>query len=154
MPNYLLAYHGGGMAQDEATKKQRWDEATRWSLPKAETLRLIIPGLFGYRMPELYGEPVESANGSNYWGAMGQSPVTLRHSGGGELKAVKRSGVVQLPELHELHLAPVAFVVAAKDHRGHQVVHAVPNHAFGPPLRPPRWRRSCARRSARRRCRG
>src|SRR2546427_4486426 len=26
-----------GMAQDEATKQLRWDEATRWSLPKAQT---------------------------------------------------------------------------------------------------------------------
>ena len=74
-----------GMAQDEATKKQRWDEATRWSLPKAETLRLIIPGLFGYRMPELYGEPAQSVNGANYWGAVGQEPgvIQSRHSGSG-----------------------------------------------------------------------
>ena len=73
------------MAQDEATKKQRWDEATRWSLPKAETLRLIIPGLFGYRMPELYGEPAQSVNGANYWGAVGQEPgvIQSRHSGSG-----------------------------------------------------------------------
>ena len=73
------------MAQDETTKKQRWDEATQWSLPKAETLRFIIPGLFGYRMPELYGEPVQSVNGANYWGAVGQTPgvIQSRHSGSG-----------------------------------------------------------------------
>lgn len=75
-----------GMEQDQRTKDQRWDEATRWSLPKIETLRLFIPGLFGYRMPELYGEPVESAGGSNYWGAVGQAPgvAASRHSGSGE----------------------------------------------------------------------
>ena len=74
-----------GMAQDETTREQRWDEATRWSLPKAETLRFVIPGLFGYRMPELYGEPVQSVNGSNYWGAVGQAPggIQSRHSGMG-----------------------------------------------------------------------
>src|SRR6266566_7598684 len=74
-----------GMAQDEATKEQRWDEATRWSLPKAETLRFIIPGLFGYRMPELYGESAQSVNGANYWGAVGQAPgvIQSRHSGMG-----------------------------------------------------------------------
>ncbi|PYJ96581.1 MAG: hypothetical protein DME23_19970 [Verrucomicrobia bacterium] len=77
-----------GMEQDKQTKERRWDEATSASLRKVEALRIIIPGLFGYRMPELYGEPVESANGSNYWGAMGQSPVTLRHSGGGEFAGV------------------------------------------------------------------
>ena len=75
-----------GMAQDETTKQQRWDQATAGSLPKTETLRVIIPGLFGYRMPELYGEPVESGAGSNYWGAVGQSPpgaIQSRHSGMG-----------------------------------------------------------------------
>ncbi|PYI81729.1 MAG: hypothetical protein DME26_19330, partial [Verrucomicrobia bacterium] len=36
-----------GMAQDETTKRQRWDEATQWSLPKVETFRFVIPGLFG-----------------------------------------------------------------------------------------------------------
>jgi hypothetical protein len=74
-----------GMAQDEATKEKRWDEATRWSLPKVETLRFVIPGLFGYRMPELYGEPAQSVDGSNYWGAVGQAPgvIQSRHSGMG-----------------------------------------------------------------------
>ena len=39
-----------GMGQDAESKAQRWDEATEWSLPKAETLGLLVPGLFGYRM--------------------------------------------------------------------------------------------------------
>src|SRR5207247_8324422 len=74
-----------GMAQDETTKQQRWKEATQWSLPKAETLRFIVPGLFGYRMPELYGEPPQSVNGANYWGAVGQTEgvIQSRHSGMG-----------------------------------------------------------------------
>jgi hypothetical protein len=74
-----------GMAQDESTKAKRWDEATQWSLPKIETLRVFIPGLFGYRMPELYGEPPTSEGGGNYWGAVGQSPgvIQSRHSGAG-----------------------------------------------------------------------
>jgi len=37
-----------GMGQDEKSKTERWDAATMWSLPKAETLRVIIPGLFGF----------------------------------------------------------------------------------------------------------
>jgi len=74
-----------GMAQDEATKQHRWDEATQWSLPKVETFRFIIPGLFGYRMPELYGEPAQAVNGANYWGTVGQTPgvIQSRHSGMG-----------------------------------------------------------------------
>ncbi|MBM3839426.1 MAG: YfhO family protein [Verrucomicrobia bacterium] len=66
-----------GTQQDAKTKEQRWDEATQWSLPKAETLRVVIPGVFGYRM--------DTPDGGNYWGAVGQSPghPTSRHSGSG-----------------------------------------------------------------------
>lgn len=66
-----------GMAQDQRTRAQRWDEATQWSLPKVETLRVIIPGLFGYRM--------DTPAGGNYWGRVGESPGRpgTRHSGAG-----------------------------------------------------------------------
>lgn len=64
-----------GMAQDQRTRIQRWDEATYWSLPKIETLRVVIPGLFGYRM--------DTPNGGNYWGRVGESPRMPRHSGSG-----------------------------------------------------------------------
>jgi hypothetical protein len=66
-----------GMQQDQRTKAQRWDEATMWSLPKAETLRVVIPGLFGYRL--------DTPDGGNYWGAVGQRPgvIQSRHSGSG-----------------------------------------------------------------------
>ncbi len=56
-----------GMEQDAATKAQRWNEATRWSLPKIETLRLVIAGLHGYRM--------DTPDGGNYWGAVGRDPA-------------------------------------------------------------------------------
>jgi hypothetical protein len=67
-----------GMEQDTQTKEQRWDAATMWSLPKTETLRVLIPGLFGYRM--------DTENGGNYWGEVGQVPgdPRTRHSGAGE----------------------------------------------------------------------
>lgn len=55
-----------GMEQDEQTKVRHWDEATQWSLPPVETLRVAISGLFGYRM--------ETPNGGNYWGTVGQDP--------------------------------------------------------------------------------
>jgi hypothetical protein len=83
-----------GMEQDTATRQQRWDEATRWSLPKVESLRLIIAGLHGYRM--------DTRDGGNYWGGVGRDsaweaylraprpdpaarphPLGLRHSGAG-----------------------------------------------------------------------
>jgi len=66
-----------GMEQDQQTKARRWDQATMWSLPKVETLRTIVPGLFGYRM--------YAYDGSDYWGRVGETPGVpgTRHSGAG-----------------------------------------------------------------------
>lgn len=60
-----------GAEQDAQTKKQKWDWATQWSLPKAETLSSFIPGLFGYRM--------DTPNGGQYWGASGRDPSWDRY---------------------------------------------------------------------------
>jgi hypothetical protein len=80
-----------GTQQDAQTKKQRWDWATQWSLPKLEALNLVVPGLFGYR-----GDTMDE---QVYWGRMGRDPAWetyiangrvgpkptgfLRYSGGG-----------------------------------------------------------------------
>ena len=77
-----------GMEQDQQAKAARWEEATQWSLPKAEALRLIIPGLFGYRTHGIYGDLPRPADSSSYWGAMGRGPGQFRHSGGGEFAGV------------------------------------------------------------------
>jgi len=73
-----------GMGQDVQTKTQRWDAATQWSLPKIETLRIVIPGLFGYRM--------DTPDGGNYWGRVGELPsnpkLMPRHSGAGPYAGV------------------------------------------------------------------
>lgn len=73
-----------GTEQDAQTKAQKWDFATQWSLPKIETLRVIIPGLFGYRM--------DTADGGNYWGRVGEAPSAPqqmpRYSGAGEYAGV------------------------------------------------------------------
>ncbi|MFM8470206.1 MAG: hypothetical protein ACKODH_09590, partial [Limisphaerales bacterium] len=55
-----------GMAQDKETRERRYSEATTWSLPKIEALRVLIPGLFGYRM--------DTPDGGAYWGSVGQNP--------------------------------------------------------------------------------
>jgi hypothetical protein len=70
----LLATNIKGIAgtqQDAQTKAQRWDWATQWSLPKRETLNLVIPGLFGYRM--------DTPEGGVYWGAVGRDPAWDRY---------------------------------------------------------------------------
>jgi hypothetical protein len=61
----------GSMGQDEQTKQQRWNAATQWSLPKVETLQLVAPGLFGYRMKQHIEKPDPS---SAYWGDVGRDP--------------------------------------------------------------------------------
>jgi len=60
-----------GMGQDAASKARRWNEATQWSLPKKETLGLLVPGLFGFRM----GMP----KGGEYWGEVAQDPAYDRY---------------------------------------------------------------------------
>jgi hypothetical protein len=66
-----------GTTQDTQTKIQRWDWATQWSLPKKETLGLIVPGLFGYKMDtpkDMMPTFADSYQGGVYWGGMGRSP--------------------------------------------------------------------------------
>ena len=72
-----------------AEAEAQWHFATQWSLPPSESLRMIIPGAFGYRMTDLNGnmEP------GSYWGGVGRDPRwspgmaavgLMRHSGSGE----------------------------------------------------------------------
>lgn len=76
-----------GMQQTTESKEQRWSWATQWSLPKIETLRVIVPGLWGYRM--------DPDKPSQYWGSVGQQPGWEQHhqgfarySGSGEYAGV------------------------------------------------------------------
>jgi hypothetical protein len=76
-----LAQKGAVSAQDDPEARERkWTFATQWSLPPAETLRVIIPGLFGYRVdaPPDKSETV-------YWGRVGEyapNPELGRRSSG------------------------------------------------------------------------
>ncbi len=54
-----------GTKQDATTRAEHWNWATQWSLPKSETLGILVPGLFGYR--------ADSDDGSGYWGNIGRS---------------------------------------------------------------------------------
>lgn len=71
-----------GMKQDEKSREQRYLEATRWSLPPAETLRVIVPGLWGYRM--------DTPDGGQYWGTVGAADGVpqSRYSGSGEYAGI------------------------------------------------------------------
>jgi len=59
------------MGQDAQTKQARWNAATQWSLPKVETLSIVVPGLFGYR---LSGNIDQKDHTGAYWGRVGQDP--------------------------------------------------------------------------------
>ncbi len=61
----------GNAGQSESEKAANWGFTTQWSIPKLESLRVIIPGLFGYRMQEY----TTSTNKSDvYWGRTGEDP--------------------------------------------------------------------------------
>jgi hypothetical protein len=66
-----------GTAQDVESKAQHWDWATQWSLPKKETLGVIVPGLFGYKMDTPKGmmpQFQDAYRGGEYWGGIGRDP--------------------------------------------------------------------------------
>ena len=70
-----------GTGQNAETKAQHWDWATQWSEPKIETLGLLVPGLFGYKMntPNNMMPALQDAyRGGVYWGGMGRDPAIDR----------------------------------------------------------------------------
>jgi hypothetical protein len=60
-----------GMQQNEKTREARWDFATSWSMPKSETLALIVPNLYGCNV--ITPGPV------NYGGGGGRYPEWDRY---------------------------------------------------------------------------
>lgn len=72
----------------QAQAERDWVFATQWSLPPKEMLRVVVPGIFGYRM--------DTENGGEYWGRVGEywpAPAaggdqTRRSSGAGEYAGV------------------------------------------------------------------
>ena len=71
-----------GTGQDAASIQHHWDWATQWSLPKAETLGLVMPGLFGYKLdtPKDMMPMLQNAyKGGNYWGGVGRDPAIDRY---------------------------------------------------------------------------
>ncbi|MDB6024803.1 MAG: hypothetical protein JWM68_1026, partial [Verrucomicrobiales bacterium] len=67
-------------------KRAKWDFATQWSISPMETLRVVIPGLFGYRMTDRSGR----VYADSYWGKVGQTPSNpaSRFNGSGEYAGV------------------------------------------------------------------
>jgi hypothetical protein len=65
-----------GVVLPGQTTKPRWDWATQWSLPVRETLGMVLPGIFGYRL--------DTPNGGQYWGEIGRDPAVDRFMKSGQ----------------------------------------------------------------------
>ncbi|HXB60408.1 MAG TPA: hypothetical protein VNU95_12615 [Candidatus Acidoferrales bacterium] len=73
----ILGAAGMGDNSSIESKLEHWDWATEWSLPKKETLGMLVPGLFGYRMDtpkDMMDFVQDSYKNGEYWGGMGRSP--------------------------------------------------------------------------------
>ena len=71
-----------GTGQDTETKLHHWDWATQWSLPKAETLGLVVPGLFGYKLDtpkDMMPMLQDAYKSGEYWGGVGRDPAIDRY---------------------------------------------------------------------------
>lgn len=81
------------MGQDKESRDRRYVGATIWSLPKIETLQVLISGLFGYRMT--------APDGSAYWGTIGQNPGILElQDAAAKGNAQARAILASRPDLH------------------------------------------------------
>jgi hypothetical protein len=83
------------VGQSEAEKQDAWDKNTQWSIPKLETLRVIIPGLFGYRLDVYTTSPDPSAY---YWGRVAEEPLLGRLESSDPLVRSNATASLHLPE--------------------------------------------------------
>jgi len=90
---------GTNVVRPQETPEAHWDWATQWSLPKAETLGAVIPGLFGYRMDtpnKLLPPSLENTyRGGVYWGGVGRSPEIDRYFDSGGVGDPPRGGMMR-----------------------------------------------------------
>jgi len=89
------------MAQDDASKARRWEEATQWSTYKRETISLFVPAFFGFRM--------DTPKGGEYWGFGGRTENWDRYLAGGPLAAgdavrVQATGSTALSQPRQLQI--------------------------------------------------
>ncbi|HEU6448120.1 MAG TPA: hypothetical protein VFV23_06775 [Verrucomicrobiae bacterium] len=126
-----------GMGQDAESKARNWDYATQWSLPKKETLGLIVPGLFGYRLDtpkDMMPALQDAYQGGNYWGGIGRAPAIDRYFDSGE-KGTPPPGIMRFSGTGEyvgIFVMLVAIWAIAQSFRR-------PNSAFSPPQRKFIW---------------
>jgi hypothetical protein len=92
--------------QSESDKEARWQFTTQWSIPKLESLRVIIPGLFGYRMQEF---TTSTNKAGSYWGKIAEDPrIEDLESSDPQVRsnAVVALGISPQPELQAIFASP------------------------------------------------
>ena len=66
---------------DTQSAQEHWDFATQFSLPKKETLGIIVPGLFGYKYDtpkDMMPAFKDDYQNGVYWGGIGRWPAVAR----------------------------------------------------------------------------
>ncbi|HTV40999.1 MAG TPA: hypothetical protein VMF08_10510 [Candidatus Sulfotelmatobacter sp.] len=79
---FISGGSGAGPNQIAETPLEHWDWATEWSIPKKETLGILVPGLFGYKMDtpkDMMNSLTNSYVGGEYWGGVGRTPAIDRY---------------------------------------------------------------------------
>jgi hypothetical protein len=91
---------GVSKGQSEAEKKAHWEFTTQWSFPKLETLRLVIPGLFGYRLQDYM---TDTNKASAYWGKIAEDPhIDELESSNPETRAKSAASLGLQPEIQDV----------------------------------------------------
>ena len=86
--------------QSAEEKKAHWHFITQWSLPKLETVRLVIPGVFGYRLQDYI---TDTNRASAYWGKIGEDPhVDELESSNPETRAHAAASLGLQPEIQNV----------------------------------------------------
>ena len=90
----------GTQIKGTAGKKAGWDFTTQWSFPKLETLRLVIPGVFGYRLQDYI---TDTNRASAYWGRIAEDPhVDELESSNPETRAHSARSLGLQPEIQNI----------------------------------------------------
>jgi hypothetical protein len=89
-----------GDGSSQRSPQAQWDFITQWSIPKLETLRVFIPGVFGYRLQEY----TTSTNKAGvYWGRTGEdSHIQGLESGDPQARTNAAASLGLSPQIQEI----------------------------------------------------
>lgn len=83
-----------GMGQDAQSKAARWDEATTFSVNKANTLQVVVPGIFGFR-DNWYMYEDDSPKEDQFWSANPAHPIGTGYYAGVPVVLIALWGILQ-----------------------------------------------------------